>query len=114
MTHTFENLFTSTGSFEHYQGYYYLYQSVLLVMQDPKRLCCIGKEIYQPVAEENQTSVSNVNKDIRTLLSSFWRNGGAERFVEWTGCIRWRYDKPYPKEFISVLAQLLKAPDTAL
>ncbi len=107
MKHTFENLFASAGSFEHYQGYRYLYQSVLLVMQDPERLCHIGKEVYQHVAEENKTSLSNVHKDIRTLLSSFWNHGGSKSFVEWTGCVRWNYERPYPKEFIAILAKLL-------
>ena len=65
MKHTFENLFASAGSFEHYRGYSYLYQSVLLVMQDPGRLCCIGKEVYQPVAEKNKT----ILQDLKMLMN---------------------------------------------
>lgn len=108
MERTFEKLMASVGSFAHYQGYQYLRQSICLVREEPERLCHVCLEIYQPVARENQTAPENVYKDIRTLRDTFWNQGGNERFVEWTGCHRWLYEKPYPKEFIAVLAQLVK------
>lgn len=112
MEHTFESLLSSAGTFRHYRGYRYLYQSVILVVEVPEKLCHICLEVYQPVAEKNHTSMPNVQKDIRTLLSSFWNHGGDQSFLKWTGCDRWKYDKPYPKKFIAVLAQILRETDT--
>lgn len=113
MERTFEKLMASAGSFTHYRGYQYLHQSICLVREEPQRLCHMCLEIYQPVAQKNQTTPENVHKDIRTLRDSFWNQGGNERFVEWTGCRRWIYEKPYPKEFIAVLAQTIREIEEA-
>lgn len=119
MKRTFKKLMAAAGSFEHYRGYHYLCQAVSLVLENPERLCNICMENYQPVAKMNHTSRANVHRDIRTLIANFWTHGGKELFVKWTGCTRWYYEKPYPKEFIGTIAQLIResqedSSDTAL
>lgn len=108
MERIFERLMASAGTYTHYRGYKYLHQSVCLVREEPQRLCHVCQEIYQPIAQKNQTTSQNVHKDIRTLRDNFWKHGGNEKFVEWTGCNRWLYEKPYPKEFIAIFAQIIK------
>ena len=119
MKDVFKKLMAEAGSFEHYRGYRYLYQAVLRVLENPERLCNVCAEIYQPVAKMNHTSSANVHRDIRTLMANFWTHGGDELFVKWTDCCRWYYEKPYPKEFIAVMAQLVRKsqeelPETTL
>lgn len=103
-----EELLYSVGAFEHYKGYSYFVQAVSLAAENPERLTDVCKEIYAPVAETNHTTVSNVNKNIRTLRDRFWENGGKERLIEWTGCSAWKEQKPYPKEFIGIMVRLLE------
>lgn len=108
MIDTFKNLMAEAGSFEHYRGYHYTYQAISLVLKNSERLCDVCAEVYQPVARMNHTSSTNVHRDIRTLITSFWTHGGSKLFVKWTGSGRWHYEKPYPKEFIAVMAQLIR------
>ena len=108
MKYTFKNLMAAAGAFEHYRGYRYLQQSVALALKNPEKLCNICAEIYQPIARVNHTRETNVHRNIRTLVGKFWSCGGDKLFVEWTDCTRWYYEKPYPKEFIAIIAQLIR------
>ena len=103
-----EDLLYSVVAFQHYKGYSYFVQAVDLAAKEPDRLTDVCKEIYAPIAEKNHTTVSNVNKNIRTLRDRFWENGGKERLIEWTGCAAWEEQKPYPKEFIGIMVRLLE------
>ncbi len=103
-----ESLLYSVGAFEHYKGYSYFIQAVMLAAENPERLTDVCKQIYSPIAEANHTTLSNVNKDIRTLRDHFWNNGGKERIIEWTGCSAWEVQKPYPKEFIGIIVRVLE------
>ena len=116
MMDTFKNLMAEAGSFEHYRGYRYMYQAISLVLGNSERLCYVCTEVYQPIARMNHISSANVHRDIRTLITNFWVRGGAELFAKWTDYGRWYYEKPYPKDFIAVMAQLIrenleKSPD---
>ena len=108
MKYSFKNLMAAAGAFEQYRGYRYLQQSVALALKNPEKLCNVCAEIYQPVVRANHTRETNVHRNIRTLIGKFWSHGGDRLFVEWTGCTRWYYEKPYPKEFIAVMAQLIR------
>ena len=94
----------SVGVFGHYRGYEYLISAVSMAAEDPERLKNICKEIYLPVAIEWNTSLSNVEKNIRTVRDVMMRNGGEKLLTEVAGCTFWKDKKPYPKELIGSLA----------
>lgn len=109
MTDAFQELMYSAGVFRHYCGYAYLEQGVALAIEDPKRLEYICEEIYSQIARRNQTSIVNVEKNIRTVRDVFVRNGGMELLMKRTGYRFWEDKKPYPKEFIELLADYLQS-----
>lgn len=107
MTKEFQDLMYTHGIFRYYCGYDYLEQAVLLVMEEPERLHNLGEDIYKPVAEKYQTSVKNVEKNIRTIRDYFVQAGGMEYLMKQTGYWYWRDKKPYPRELIELLADYL-------
>lgn len=101
-----KDLLCSTGVYPHYLGYTYTIQAVHLVNENPRRIHNISRDIYEPIANQNHTTVTNVNKNIRTVRDIFWLHGGEQLFLEKTNCISWKYQKPFPREFIGILALL--------
>lgn len=97
------NLFT-VASLQHYQGYSYLIQAVMLANENPERLQSVCKEIYRPIARKYQTTTENVHRDIRTVRDAFMRSGGGKTLTELTGCQAWISQTPSPKELIGILA----------
>lgn len=100
-------LLNSTGVSSHYLGYHYLIRSVELASQDPNRLSCIQKEIYLTIAFEYTTTISSVERDIRTVRDVMMRNGARHLLVEMTGCMAWSDKTPYPKELIAIFCAYL-------
>lgn len=101
---TFQTLLYSVGVFQHYFGYAYLQEAVVLAAEKPERLHSIRKEIYFPVAKKHHTNVHNVEKDIRTVRDILIRNGGTDLLTELTGFDSWDGKRLYPKELIGILA----------
>ena len=82
-------LLHTTGVFSYYYGYQYFIRSVELAVQNPERLQSIQKEIYITVASEFQTSITSVERDIRTIRDVMMKNGGEQLLVQMTGCPAW-------------------------
>ena len=100
-------LLNTTGVFSHYCGYRYFISAVELALEDPTRLQCIHKEIYVTVASEFSTTVSSVERNIRTVRDVMMRNGGHHLLVEMTGCPVWEDKTPYPKDLIAIFCEYL-------
>lgn len=97
----------ATGIFRHYYGYNYFLQAVLLAVENPERLQSIRKEVYFPIAQENHTTVANVERNLRTVRDAMIKNGGLETLENLLGCPLWGEKKPYPKDLISVFVDYL-------
>ena len=104
MRKEFQAAMYSVGVLHHYCGYSYFEDAVFLVIEEPERLQSVQKEIYLPIAIKYRTSVSNVEKNIRTIRDIFMKNGGSEILIQLTGCQFWQDKKPYPKELIEIFA----------
>ncbi len=109
MKEKMQTLLNSTGVSSHYLGYHYLIRSVELASQDPNRLACIQKEIYLTIAFEYTTTITSVERDIRTVRDVMMRNGARHLLVEMTGCPAWSDKTPYPKELISIFCAYLQS-----
>ncbi len=97
----------SAGVFPHYYGFNYFQKAVLLAVEDPERLQSVRKEIYFPIAQEYHTTVSNVERDLRTVRDALIKNGGLETLEALIGCPLSRSKNPYPKELIGMFVAYL-------
>ena len=100
-------LLHTTGVFSYYYGYQYFIRSVELAVQNPERLQSIQKEIYITVASEFQTSITSVERDIRTIRDAMMKNGGEQLLVQMTGCPAWAHKIPYPRDLIAIFSEYL-------
>ena len=105
MKQTIQILLNSAGVFSHYCGYRYFIRAVELAVQDPTRLQYIQKAIYVTVAFEYATTVTSVERDIRTIRDVMMRNGGHQLLVRMTGSPVWSDRTPYPKDLIAIFCE---------
>lgn len=107
MKQKLQSMLHTTGVFSYYYGYQYFIRSVELAVQNPERLQSIQKEIYITVACEFQTSISSVERDIRTVRDVMMKNGGEHLLVQMTGSPGWATRVPYPRDLIAIFTQYL-------
>ncbi len=112
MRRSIQLLLHTTGVFSYYYGYQYFIRAVELAAQDPERLQSIRKEIYITIAFEFKTSITSVERDLRTVRDIMMRNGGGQLLVQMTGNPAWLCRLPYPRDLIAIFSQYLR--ETAL
>ena len=100
-------LLHSAGVFNYYCGYQYFIRSVELAVQDPDRLQSIQKEIYIIVASEFRTTITSVERDIRTIRDVMMKNGGEQLLIQMTGSSAWSHKVPYPRDLIAIFCDYL-------
>ena len=67
-------------------------------------LRCVMKEIYAKIAEENGTTASKVERNIRNLIEVTWINGNVNAINEIFGyTVSPKKGKPTNSEFIAVI-----------
>lgn len=90
-----------------YLGYYYVTYAIQLVIDDETKLILISKWLYPDVAIKFHTSVSCVERNIRTVIQTIWEHGNLELLETAAGCkLR---DKPTNSEFISIIASYIRS-----
>lgn len=90
-----------------YKGYYYLADAVRLVMSDASMLLYISKYLYPEVAKIYDTSITCVERNIRTVVTSCWHSEYAKVLESMAGTPLYR--KPTSGEFIDILSSYLLA-----
>lgn len=58
-----------------YRGYHYLYQAVELALTDEEYLVAITKRMYIDIASYYHIPVSNVERNLRTVITVCWERG---------------------------------------
>ena len=58
-----------------YRGYHYLYRAVLLALSDEDYLLSITKKMYLDIAAYYGIPVSNVERNLRTVITICWERG---------------------------------------
>ena len=61
-----------------YRGYHYLYRAVLLALSNEEYLLSITKKMYLDIASYYHTPVSNVERNLRTVITIGWDRGNRE------------------------------------
>lgn len=97
----------SAGVYQHYYGYNYFQDAVLLALEAPERLQSIRKEIYFPIAKKYHTNISNVERNLRTVRDALIKNGGLEMLESMIGCPLQCGRMPYPKDLICIFVGYL-------
>lgn len=88
-----------------YRGLYYCIHSVKLAWKDPGCLCSVTKLVYPEIAKRYKTSVNCVERDIRTIAETVWKNGGKEFFYSITGEL---FEKrPSNSKFLEILVDYI-------
>ncbi len=65
-----------------YRGYHYLYRAVLLALSDEDYLLSITKKMYLDIAAYYGIPVSNVKRNLRTVITICWERGNREFLTE--------------------------------
>ena len=89
-----------------YKGYGILIACLEMAWEDEGRLVHIRERIYQPVARERGESLSNLEKNLRTVRDVFLLCGGRD-YLERT--LKIRVHLPlYPREMIETLLECMQ------
>lgn len=89
-----------------YKGYRYLSYALELVFRDEDILLNIGKFLYPPIAKRYSTAPSNVERNLRTVISLCWEHGN-RKFLNSISAYPLCH-KPSTGEFIDILVMHLK------
>lgn len=100
-------LVRSLGIGATYRGYRYLVYAVMLCLEDEDYLLGISKLLYPRIAEEYQTSVSSVERDLRTVINVCWERGNKELLKQIS--LYPLFSKPTTGEFLDILSGYLKS-----
>lgn len=107
MTKKIQNVLQCAGIYQHYYGYNYFQDAVLLALKEPERLQSIRKEIYFPIAQKYHTSIANVEKNLRTVRDAVIKNGGLKILENMMGRSLSFDKKLYPKDLICIFVSYL-------
>ena len=89
----------------HIKGYYYLRESILMVIADQSVLSAITKQLYPGVAQKYGTTASRVERAIRHAIEVAWDRGNVEVLEHYFGyTINSSRGKPTNSEFIAMIA----------
>lgn len=101
------NLLRRLGLNNSYLGFFYITYAIQLVLDDESRIIYISKWIYPDIAKKYDTSVSCVERDIRTAIEVIWKHGDRELLAEIANTV---LDiKPKNTRFIAILAEHFKS-----
>ena len=89
----------------HLKGYHYLRTSIENCIQDPQVVTSVTKLLYPDIAKQYNTSISVVERGIRTVIGSSWKRGDTSFQEEVFGYSSLDSEyRPTNSEFIAGLA----------
>lgn len=97
-----KNVLYQLGVNSRYCGFGYVVYSVEVMLQDPEARDCI-KIAYLNVCEKYGVDRVNVERDVRTLISTIWNHGNRDLLEIIAGEALER--KPRAKEFLLMLVE---------
>lgn len=88
-----------------YLGFRYTACAVALNIQNPDLIIYISKGLYVEVAARYNTSISCVERDIRTIVEAIWARGNRRLLIQILGTEQDK--KPRNASFIDAISQYL-------
>lgn len=101
-----ESVIRRLGAPGHYRGLPYLTRAVARVLEEPEAIHAVVKWVYAPVAQARGTTISAVERAIRTLRDHIWDRGNRELLDEMA-----RYHLTHPptsSELIDYIANYMR------
>lgn len=93
----------------HIKGYRYVQKAILLVIDDPKKIEYVTKDLYPTVAKYFDTTSSKVERAIRHAIETAWDRGNPEKLNEIFGyTIAFEKGKATNSEFIAGIAEYVR------
>ncbi len=91
----------------HLKGRKYLAYAIEKVYADGDAIIAVMDGLYREIAEQYDSSVSRVERNMRTAINTVWIGGNSEKVEE---CLRCPFHncKPSPREFIALVADRLR------
>ena len=91
-----------------YKGYYYLVEAISIAMAQEDRHIRITKDIYPYLARKYITTPSNIERDMRTVISACWKMNkpGLDKIAGYELSY-----KPTNSEFIDMITYYLTEED---
>lgn len=77
-----ENILRRFGLNSSYKGFSYVKYAIELVNQTPDILTYVCKGLYMQIAENFNTTINCVERDIRTVIKVIWRSQKQELRIE--------------------------------
>ena len=103
------SLLLSLGMPAHLNGYRFIYQAVLAVLDRPDMLSNITCTLYPAVARQFSTTASRVERSIRHAIYVTWTQSGPEIFSKAFESRAFTYaDKPTNCEMIALLSERVR------
>lgn len=93
-------LVRSMGIHATYKGYNYIIHALCLAQEDERRLLYITKQLYPLIAAKFNTSVQCVERNIRTVINSCWKD--QQELVQ-DACPYTLKLRPSTSEFLDIL-----------
>ncbi len=91
------------------KGHKYLLSAIKTVYLEPSSINNVLNGLYLKIAREYNTSVSCVEKDIRTAIGIVWKYEDTKKLDSYLErSLHSRETKPSPKEFIALVADKLR------
>lgn len=108
---TIERLIRSLGIGATYRGYRYLCYAIRLCLQDEEYLLSISKLLYPEIAKEFNTTLSSVERDIRTVIQVCWDRGNKNLLQDIA--LHPLYNRPTAGEFLDILVAYVQHNSSA-
>lgn len=106
-----QKLLRQLGANGSYAGFKYTVSGICKTIQNPELIIYICKGLYTEIALQYQVNVSNVERNIRTIIETIWKSGNRELLNE--VCGRQLTERPTNTFFIDAVSQyIINAYDT--
>ena len=90
-------------------GFHYLRCAISLVVEKPKIIHGVTKEVYPSVAKEYSTTSSNVERTIRHAIEVAWDRGDIDILYSYFGnTVSFSRAKPTNSEFIGIISDKIR------
>lgn len=100
---------THLGVPAHLSGYMYLQDAMLLLLDAPRQVVHICRDIYPVIASKYGTTPGAVERNMRTAITQVWLRGGEAAWVKFTGQPGPAMGQtPTNSEFLMELAEFLR------
>lgn len=106
LSETVRKLLGTLGISPALDGRNYLCEAIIQTVRDPGRVAYITKELYPDIAKQYSTTVSNVERCMRTAVKNCWEHEGHEVLDKVAGYHLTR--RPTNSEFIVLIAEFIR------